>query len=306
MMRRYLIHRFLISLITIWLIATVCFFMLRLLPGNPFATGALLSAETIASMMRYYGMDQPLWKQYVTYMTNLLQGDFGYSLKYAGRSVNTVIQTTFPVSAQLGMQALIFGVPVGVLLGIVSARKRNSVVDHMLNGVSVMGIAVPVFIIAVLLQYFVALKLGWLPVAQWKSFAHTILPTITLSFGTIAGYTRAMRTFMLEIHDQEYLKTARAKGLGETRIVLFHQIRNALLPLITGLGTQIAGMLMGSYIVEQIFAIPGMGAYFVNAIQSLDYTMVLGLVVFQAVLIVFANFIVDLLYVIVDPRVRIT
>lgn len=256
-------------------------------------------------MMAYYGLDRPLWEQYLTYLNNLLHGDFGYSLKYAGRSVNYVISTTFPISAQLGLQALTFGIPTGILLGILAAKQRGKAADTAINTFVIICTAVPTFIIAALMQYVLAVKLKVLPVAQWKSFAHTILPTICLSLGTISGHARSMRTLMLEVDRQDYLKTAKAKGLGTARIVIFHQIRNAIIPMITGLGTEIAGMLMGSYVIEKIFSIPGMGAYFVTSIQGLDYTMVMGLVIFQAVIVVFANFIVDLLYGVIDPRIRV-
>lgn len=304
-LKKYILKRLVISIITIWLIVTVCFFLMRLLPGNPFASTTLMTQDTLDKMMAYYGLDRPLWEQYVTYLKNLLHGDFGYSLKYAGRSVNYVIQSTFPISAQLGIQALCFGVPVGMLLGILAAKRRGRVSDTGINVFVIICTAVPTFIIAALLQYFLAVKLKLLPVAQWKSFQHTILPTICLSLGTIAGHARSMRTLMLEVDRQDYLKTAKAKGLGPVRIVLFHQIRNAIIPMITGLGTEIAGMLMGSYVIEKIFSIPGMGAYFVTSIQGLDYTMVMGLVIFQAVIVVFANFVVDLAYGIVDPRIRV-
>lgn len=304
-LRKYILKRLLISVVTIWLIVTACFFLLRLLPGNPFASTTLMTQDTLDRMMAYYGLDRPLWEQYVTYLKNLLHGDFGYSLKYAGRSVNYVIATTFPISAQLGLQALTFGIPMGLLLGIIAAKRRGHASDQIINVFIIVCTAVPTFIIAALLQYLLSVKLGLLPVAQWKSFKHTILPTLCLSLGTVSGYARSMRTLMLEVDRQDYLKTAKAKGLGNVRIVVFHQIRNAIIPMITGIGTEIAGMLMGSYVIEKIFSIPGMGAYFVTSIQGLDYTMVMGLVIFQAVIVVVANFIVDLLYGVVDPRIRV-
>ena len=303
-LKKYILKRLLISVVTIWLIVTACFFLLRLLPGNPFASTTLMTQDTLDRMMAYYGLDRPLWEQYVTYLKNLLHGDFGYSLKYAGRSVNYVIATTFPISAQLGLQALTFGIPMGLLLGIIAAKRRGHASDRTINVFIIVCTAVPTFIIAALLQYLLSVKLGLLPVAQWKSFKHTILPTLCLSLGTVSGYARSMRTLMLEVDRQDYLKTAKAKGLGNVRIVVFHQIRNAIIPMITGIGTEIAGMLMGSYVIEKIFSIPGMGAYFVTSIQGLDYTMVMGLVIFQAVIVVAANFIVDLLYGVVDPRIR--
>ena len=304
-LKKYILKRLLISVVTIWLIVTACFFLLRLLPGNPFASTTLMTQDTLDRMMAYYGLDRPLWEQYVTYLKNLLHGDFGYSLKYAGRSVNYVIATTFPISAQLGLQALTFGIPMGLLLGIIAAKRRGHASDRSINVFIIVCTAVPTFIIAALLQYLLSVKLGLLPVAQWKSFKHTILPTLCLSLGTVSGYARTMRTLMLEVDRQDYLKTAKAKGLGNVRIVVFHQIRNAIIPMITGIGTEIAGMLMGSYVIEKIFSIPGMGAYFVTSIQGLDYTMVMGLVIFQAVIVVVANFIVDLLYGVVDPRIRV-
>ena len=304
-LRKYILKRLLISVVTIWLIVTACFFLLRLLPGNPFASTTLMTQDTLDRMMAYYGLDRPLWEQYITYLKNLLHGDFGYSLKYAGRSVNYVIATTFPISAQLGLQALTFGIPMGLLLGIIAAKRRGYASDQIINVFIIVCTAVPTFIIAALLQYLLSVKLGLLPVAQWKSFKHTILPTLCLSLGTVSGYARSMRTLMLEVDRQDYLKTAKAKGLGNVRIVVFHQIRNAIIPMITGIGTEIAGMLMGSYVIEKIFSIPGMGAYFVTSIQGLDYTMVMGLVIFQAVIVVAANFIVDLLYGVVDPRIRV-
>ena len=304
-LRKYILKRLLISVVTIWLIVSACFFLLRLLPGNPFASTTLMTQDTLDRMMAYYGLDRPLWEQYITYLKNLLHGDFGYSLKYAGRSVNYVIATTFPISAQLGLQALTFGIPMGLLLGIIAAKRRGHASDRTINVFIIVCTAVPTFIIAALLQYLLSVKLGLLPVAQWKSFKHTILPTLCLSLGTVSGYARSMRTLMLEVDRQDYLKTAKAKGLGNVRIVVFHQIRNAIIPMITGIGTEIAGMLMGSYVIEKIFSIPGMGAYFVTSIQGLDYTMVMGLVIFQAVIVVAANFIVDLLYSVVDPRIRV-
>ena len=304
-LKKYILKRLLISVVTIWLIVTACFFLLRLLPGNPFASTTLMTQDTLDRMMAYYGLDRPLWEQYITYLKNLLHGDFGYSLKYAGRSVNYVIATTFPISAQLGLQALTFGNPIGLLLGIIAAKRRGHASDRTINVFIIVCTAVPTFIIAALLQYLLSVKLGLLPVAQWKSFKHTILPTLCLSLGTVSGYARSMRTLMLEVDRQDYLKTAKAKGLGNVRIVVFHQIRNAIIPMITGIGTEIAGMLMGSYVIEKIFSIPGMGAYFVTSIQGLDYTMVMGLVIFQAVIVVAANFIVDLLYGVVDPRIRV-
>ena len=305
-MKKYILKRLIISIITIWLIATCSFFLLHALPGNPFATQQLMSQEMLDKMMSYYGLDRPLWEQYLTFMNNLLHGDFGYSLKYVGQSVNGVIAQTFPVSAQLGLQAYLISFPIGIFFGIMAARRRGRALDYSLVAFSVLGVSVPVFILASLLQYVFAIQLGWFPVAQWKSFAYTILPTLTLAIGSIAGTTRTMRTLMLEVSTEDYVKTAKAKGLSSARIIWSHQIRNAIIPMIPSLGMEIVSILMGSFVVEQIFAIPGIGAYFVTSVQSLDYTMTLGLTVFFGVFVVSANFIIDLIYGLIDPRIRVT
>ena len=303
---RYIFRRLIISVITIWLLATASFFLLRTLPGNPFAISEkLLSAETQQRLMAYYGLDRPLVEQYARYMGNLLQGNMGYSLKYTNRSVNSIIAGAFPISASLGMRALALALPLGLFLGVMSARKRGQAVDYMCVFVSVIGISVPSFIMGTLLQYVLGVRLELLPIAQWKGFAYTILPTVALALGMIGSLTRTMRASMLEVISQDYIKTAKAKGLSETRIVLDHQLRNSLLPIVTGLGPLVAGVLMGTFVIEQIFAIPGLGQHFVNSIQSLDYTMTLGLTVFFGAFLITANFLVDLAYGLIDPRITL-
>ena len=305
-MKKYILKRLVISIITIWLIATCSFFLLRTLPGNPFSTTQMLSVEMQERMMAYYGLDRPLMEQYFTFMKNLLHGDLGYSLKYVGQRVNGIIAEKFPASAQLGIQAYLLSFPIGVLFGIVAARRRGRAIDYSLVGFSVLGVSVPAFILASLLQYVFAIKLKLFPVALWSSFRHTILPTIALSIGSIAGKTRLMRTLMLEVLTEDYVKTAKAKGLPTWRIIWNHQVRNAIIPMIPSMGMEIVSILMGSFVVEQIFAIPGIGAFFVTSVQSLDYTMTLGLTVFFGIFVVVANFIIDLVYGLADPRIRIT
>lgn len=305
-MKKYILKRLAISLITIWLIATASFFLLRTLPGNPFTTTELISVEMQQRMMSYYGLDKPLMEQYFTFMKNLVTKlDFGASLKYVGQSVNGIIAEKFPVSAQLGIMAYLFSFPVGVIFGVIAARRRGRAVDYALVGFSVLGVSVPVFILASMLQYIFAIKLHWLPVARWGTLAHCILPVITLSMGSIASKTRLMRTLMLEVLSEDYVKTAKAKGLPTWRIVFSHEVRNAIIPMIPSMGMEIVSILMGSFVVEQIFAIPGIGAFFVTSIQSLDYTMTLGLTVFFGVFVVGANFLIDLVYGLADPRIRI-
>lgn len=305
-MMKYTLRRLLISLATIWAIASICFFLIRLLPGNPFIVANPLDMTNADKMMDYYGLNDPIWEQYFRFLGNLAHFNFGYSLAHAGTSVNDVIATYFPVTAQLALQAMCFGIPTGLLLGIFSAYKRGSTLDYSTAMLTVLTTAIPSYVLAAILQLVFCVKLGWLPAGGWESFRFTIMPTLCLSLGLISGHCRSMRTLMLEVGQQDYLKTAKAKGLSSGRIIIFHQIRNAILPMITNLGLEIAGMLMGSYVVEKIFAIPGLGRYFVNSINELDYTMALGLVVFQAVVVVAANFIVDILYGIIDPRVKVS
>lgn len=307
-MGKYILKRLIISVITIWLIATSSFFLIHALPGNPIAvnSGKILSKDTMERLTSYYGLDKPLREQYMTFMNNLMHGNFGYSYKYPGQSVNGIIAHTFPISAQLGFQAYVISIPLGFLFGIIAARKRGKAADYALVAFSALGVSVPVFILAALLQMVFAVQLKWFPVSLWKGFSYTILPTMTLALGSIAGRTRGMRTLMLEIVNEDYIKTAKAKGLSSVQIVWSHQIRNAIIPMIPMMGLELVGILMGSFVVEQIYAIPGIGSYFVTSIQSLDYTMILGLTVFFGIFVVAANFIVDIIYGFVDPRIRIT
>lgn len=305
-MKRYIAKRLFISVITIWALATFSFFLLRTLPGNPFQTQQLLKPEIQEKMMTYYGLDKPLFSQYLTYMGNLLHGDMGYSFKYTNRSVAGIIANTFPVSADLGLRSLAIGYPIGLLLGTIAARRRGKKADYLCVLIAVLGVSVPNFVVVSLLQWGFGVKAGLLPIAQWKGFSYTILPTITMAIPTIASLTRTMRASMLEVDNQDYMKTAKAKGLSEKETVWRHQLRNAMIPIVTGLGPAVASTLMGSFIVEQLFSIPGIGKHFTESVQALDYTMVLGLTIFFGIFLVAANFIVDILYGIIDPRIRIT
>lgn len=255
--------------------------------------------------MSYYGLDKPLFEQYLTYMQNLLQGDLGYSIKYRNRTVNEIIATSFPVSADLGLRALAVALPIGLFLGVLSARKRGKLTDYLCVLLSVIGVSIPSFILGSFLQYIFALKLQILPMAQWQTEWHTILPTIALALSLLAILTRVMRASMLEVMSQDYVKTAKAKGLSEGKIVRRHQIRNASIPILTMLGPMVTSVLMGTFVVEKIFALPGLGQHFINSITGLDYTVTLGLTVFFGIFMVFANFLVDIAYGIVDPRIRL-
>lgn len=304
-MAKYILKRFFISIVTIWLLATACFFLMHVLPGNPFQSEQLLTVEMQERMMSYYGLDQPVWKQYLTYMNNLLHGNMGYSYKYTNRTVNSIIAEAFPLSADLGLRSLAIAIPVGLLLGILSAKHRGKLADYICVLVAIIGVSIPSFIMGSVLQYIFAIKLKWLPIAQYKTIAHTVLPSVALALSLLASLTRVMRASMLEVITQDYVKTARAKGLTETQITWRHQIRNAMVPIVTMLGPMIASVLMGTFVIEKIFAIPGLGQHFVNSITGLDYTMTCGLTIFFGTFLVTANFIVDIVYGLVDPRIRV-
>ncbi|MGB9814125.1 MAG: ABC transporter permease [Thermovenabulum sp.] len=304
-MGRYILNRFLVSLITAWVLVTIVFFLVRLLPGDPFLSEKI-TPEIKQNMMRYYGFDKPLYVQYFRYITNLLKGDLGYSLRYKNRTVNEVIKQAFPYSADLGIRAVIFATIVGVTLGIIAALNRNKPLDYLSMFIAIIGISVPGFVIGPLLQYYFAIKLKLLPVAQWKGFAYTIMPTFALSLGSLALMARLMRASMLDVVNQDYIKTAKSKGLSPTQIVWRHQIRNAILPVVTVLGPVTATLLTGTFVIEQIFAIPGLGKFYILGIQNLDYSLVLGMTVFYGLFLIAANFVVDIIYGIIDPRIRLS
>jgi oligopeptide transport system permease protein len=275
------------------------------LPGDPF-TSEKSTPEVRANMMKYYGFDKPLYVQYGKYISNLLHGDLGTSLKYHNMSVNDIIGQSFPYSADLGLRALIFAVVVGLALGINASLNMGKFWDYFCIIIAIIGVSVPDFILGSLLQYVFALKLKLLPVARWMGFKYTILPVFGLSLYTVALITRLMRVSMLEVINQDYIMTAEAKGLSTLEVVWRHQIRNAILPVVTVLGPITAAVLTGTFVIEMIFAVPGMGKFYVQGIHDLDYSLILGMTVFYGVFLVAANFIVDILYGFVDPRIRIT
>jgi oligopeptide transport system permease protein len=256
-------------------------------------------------MMRYYGFDQPLYVQYANYIKNLLHGDLGLSMHYNGLPVAGIIRDSFPYSASLGIRALVLAFCAGIALGVLSALHRGRFLDYFCILLAIIGVSLPDFVTGYLLQYVFAIKLKLLPIALWRGFKYTVLPTFALSFYTTALLARMMRASMLEVTGQDYIKVAKAKGLGVCQIVTRHQLRNAILPVITILGPVTAAILTGTFIIESIYAIPGMGKFYVSGIQNLDYSQVLGLTIFYGAFLVAANFIVDILYGLVDPRIRV-
>lgn len=289
-----------------WIVCTVSFFLLWLLPGSPFASTDMMSVEMQQRMEAYYGLDRPWAEQYITYMGNMIRGDLGYSYQYAGRSVNDILSSALPVSAQLGVQSLLIGFPLGILLGAVAAHRHGKTLDKGVVLFSALGASIPLFILGTLLQYLFAVKLNWFPTACWNNFSSSILPTLTLALGVAAGKARSMRTIVMEIRNEEYIRAAHARGISETGILWHHEMRNALIPVISTMGVEIASLLMGSFVVEQIYAIPGIGSYYSSAVMNHDYPVVLGLTLFYTYFVVLFNLAVDFLYGLIDPRIRIS
>jgi len=300
---RFVAKRVWVSLIMLFLLVTISFFMVKLIPGSPF-TSEKMQAGNKAAIYAYYGLDKPVWQQYLTYMGNLLQGNLGTSYKIRAVSVNQIISSAFPYSLDLGLRALGFALTMGLLLGILAAYRRGRAVDSFSMVVAIIGTSVPSFIVGFFIQYFFAVKLKWFPVAQYEGFAHTVLPTFALGLGMLATIAKYTRTSMLEVISSDFVKTADAKGLSKPRIILVHQLRNALMPVVTLLGPMVASVITGTFVVENVFAIPGLGRHYVTSVQNLDYTLITGLTIFFAAMLVAMNLIVDIVYALIDPRIR--
>lgn len=309
-MWQYTLKRLLQGVITVWFIATATFVAMHSVPGDPLSGQRVMTDTIRANLEARYGLDRPVTEQYFIYMGNLLRGDFGISFTQQNRQVNDIIREHFPVSATLGVLAILFAALGGVLWGALTALYRNRLPDTIIMFLVILGISVPSFVFAALGQLGLVSINSWLgtsllPVAGWGTVSHMILPALVLGMGTMAYLTRLMRSSMLEIINSDYVRTARAKGLPPTRIFTRHQLRNAILPVITVLGPAIAAITTGGFVVELVFAIPGLGRYFVQAVQQLDYTVIMGTTVFYGAFLVFMVIVVDLLYGWIDPRVRL-
>ena len=304
-MAKYVAQRIVMAVITIWAVATLTFFLMNLVPGGPFLSEKAVSPQAMAALEAKYGLDKPLSEQYVTYITDALHGDFGDSLKQRGRTVMSIIATKFPVSAKVGGASILVAVLLGVPLGCIAALNRGKFLDNLISVISTCGIAVPSFVICTVLMYFLGVHLKLLPTFGLTSWKHYIMPVMSLAFYPTAYIMRLMRSSMLDVLGQDYMRTARAKGLAQFKILFKHAMRNALLPVITYLGPLTAYTLVGSFIVEKIFTIPGLGGEFVGSISNRDYTVIMGTTIFLAALMVVMNVIVDILYKIVDPRIKL-
>ena len=290
-------------IVTLFVIVSATFFLMELIPGTPFTNPEKLTEKQLVILNAKYGLDQPVAIQYLKYIGNLLQGDLGYSFQYEGRTVFSMISDRIGPSAFIGLQALIFGSIMGLLLGIVSALRHNSVLDYLSVTIAVLGMSIPSFVFAALLQYYVGVKLELLPVALWEGYSSTILPSFALSVTVIATVARFIRSEMLEVLGQDYVTTARAKGLSESTVIVKHVTRNALIPVVTMLGPLAVSIMTGTLVIEKIFSVPGLGEQFTLSILVLDYSVIMGITLFYSALFIFIVFVVDILYGFLDPRI---
>ena len=304
-MLKYAIKRIVTAIITAFLVATLTFFIMNMVPGGPFLSEKAVTPQAQAAMEAKYGLDKPLSTQYVTYMKGIAHGDFGLSLKKRGRTVSQIIGTKFPVSARIGGLALLVAVMCGVPLGAIAAFKRGKTIDNVLVVLSTAGIAIPSFLSSTLLMYIFSTKMNLLPSLGLNSASSYIMPVMALALYPTFYIARLMRSSMLDVMGQDYMRTARAKGVSTFKAIFKHALRNAILPVITYLGPLLASLMTGSFIIEKLFNIPGLGSEFVGAITSRDYPMIMGTTIFLAVFIIIMNVIVDIAYKIVDPRINL-
>jgi oligopeptide transport system permease protein len=304
-MIRYLTKRLCANLLTLWVIITITFFLMKAIPGDPFTQEKALPKEILQSLYEHYKLNDPWYIQYGNYLKSILKWDLGPSFKYKSRTVNDIINSGFPVSAALGFEAMLLALSFGVLLGALAALKQNRWQDYCSMIIAVIGISVPSFILAATLQYVLSIKLDLLPVARWGTFKQSIMPAMALAALPTAFIARLTRANMVEVLSMDYIKTARSKGLSEVVVIFKHALRNAFLPVITYLGMFTANILTGSFIIEKIFGIPGLGQWFINSITNRDYTVIMGITVFYSIILLGAIFLVDIAYGWIDPRLKI-
>ena len=303
-MVKYIGKRLITSLITIWAVVTIVFFLVRIMPGGPF-DGEKTTPEMKALLNEKYGLDKPVGEQYKIYMTNLLKGDFGKSMKYKGRDVLTTIKKSFPNSAKVGAVSIVFSVAVGVSLGIVAALKAGRWPDHVCMILATLGITIPSFVLGTFLIFMFTVNLRLLPATGLSNPKNYIMPVLALSGSSMAFITRLTRSKLIDVLKSDYIRTAKAKGLSGKSVIFKHALRNSLIPVVTYLGPLVAGVLTGSFVVEKIFAIPGLGNEFTLSITNREYTSLLGVTAFYCTLIVICNLLVDIVYVLIDPRIKL-
>ena len=303
-MWKYFAKRFCMMIVALFFIILLTFLIMHSVPGGPFTSNKNVSAEVEAALNAKYNLDAPLYEQFFDYLGGVVRGDFGPSYQYRGKTVNDFIRNGFPVSAKLGVVTIIFVLLTAIPMGILAAVKNGKWQDMAIMAVATIGVTIPSFVIASVLIYIFSFRLNWLPtygVDTWKGY---ILPVIALGGYSISYIARLMRSSLLEVMGQDYIRTARAKGLSETKVILRHAMRIALIPVVTVLGPTIAGLLTGSFVIEKIFAIPGLGVHFVNSVSQRDYTTIMGVTIFYATFLMAMIFIVDIFYCLIDPRIK--
>ncbi|HEY1791691.1 MAG TPA: ABC transporter permease subunit [Opitutaceae bacterium] len=303
-MLRFAINRILQAIPVLWVIVTATFFMLRFAPGGPFTAERAVPPEILKNLEAHFGLNKPLYQQYLSYLDNVVHGDFGPSYKYPTRTVNEIIAEKFPVSAELGMWSLAVALVVGLPLGVMAAVRRNTWIDYLCSSFAMVGICVPTFVMGPILILLCAIELGWVNASGWYSPIDRVLPSLVLGLVYAAYISRLTRGGMLEVLSQDYIRTARAKGASESRIVLRHALRGGLAPVVSFLGPAAAGIVTGSFVIETIFQIPGIGREFINSAFNRDYTLVLGTVILYATFIVAMNLVVDIAQVWLNPRLK--
>ena len=304
-MIKYFSKRILNAIGVLWVVTTLTFLLMHAIPGGPFTAEKNLPPKIKANIEARYKLNDPLYKQYSDYLGNLLKGDLGPSFKYNGRTVNEIIKENAPVSFELGIESALLAVALGIPAGILAAVRRGAWQDRVVGFFTTLGVAVPSFVLAALLVKVFAMELGLLPVALWYDWSSRILPVITLAIMPMAFVTKLTRSSMLEVLEQDYVKTARAKGLEDYVIFFKHALPNAIVPVVTYLGPMTAGVLTGSFVVESIFALPGLGKFFITSIYNRDYTVILGITIFYSAVIILMNLLVDLVYPFLDPRIKL-
>lgn len=304
-MAKFILKRLVLSVLTIFCIITVTFFMMHAIPGDPFRKEGKMPPVVYENLKRKYGLDKSEFEQYVMYLKRIIRFDFGDSMKRETETVNQMINRGFPVSMRLGLQALLVALIFGPLLGILAALHQNKFPDYLSMVIALVGISVPSFIMGHLLLQFVARNTG-LPIGGWGEFKHTVLPSFALAMMPLAQMARLMRSSMLEVLGQDYIKTAKSKGISKAMVILRHAVKNAMLPIVSVMGTMVSNLVAGSFVIEKIFGIPGLGKFFVESISNRDYTLIMGTTIFYSIVLVVMLLVVDVLYVYVDPRIKLT
>ncbi|MBP2033018.1 oligopeptide transport system permease protein [Clostridium algifaecis] len=304
-MSKYILKRLIYSVITIWIVLSVTFLLMHLIPGGPFDEEKKLPPQIKANLEQKFGLDKPLINQYTTYLNSILHGELGPSMRYEGKTVNEVISYSFPVSARVGVLAVIFALILGLFMGTVAALNQGKWQDSTSMIIATLGVTVPNFVMATFFIYLFAVKLRWFPAVGLDSPSGYVLPSVALGAYSMSFIARLSRSSLLEVIRQDYIKVAKAKGLSERKIIYKHALKNSLIPIITYIGPLFAAILTGSFVIENLFGIPGLGREFVQSIYNRDYTTILGVTIFYSTFLIICNLIVDILYVIIDPRIKL-